>query len=249
MASRSAKHALALSLAVIAATLVVITAGWQLTSTTSGSAAPASGGPAAAAKSEAGAQTQGSAAGHPAQRQGAGTKPAGSKPGAGVRGSAPPATPVKVIISSRGRRVLSAPVDPMAATRNPDGSWAPIKPPHLSRAVWMSQSAPPAAPSTGTTAIYGHACIGFPCAFNNAVRARVGSTVTLETARSVLRYRVNAVVQYPKSGARSLTSRPNVPNELLLVTCAYRADESSVNNLVLVADLVSAQSGPRTLHR
>jgi LPXTG-site transpeptidase (sortase) family protein len=160
-----------------------------------------------------------------------------------VRGTVQPATPSAVIIDSpHGRPVLSAPVDPLAASRNPDGSWAPIDPPSLSHAVWMSQSAAPAAPSTGTTAIYGHACIGLACAFNNAFRTRLGSTVTLETRRTELRYRVSAITQYPKTGARSLASRPNIANELLLITCAYRPDHTSVNNLVITANLIAART-------
>jgi LPXTG-site transpeptidase (sortase) family protein len=106
----------------------------------------------------------------------------------------------------------------------------------------VSQSALPAAPSTGTTAIYGHACIGYACVFNHAVNTPLGSTVTLETRRAVLRYRVISITQYPKAGARSLASRPNAADELILVTCAYRPDRTTVDNLVLVAALVTARN-------
>jgi LPXTG-site transpeptidase (sortase) family protein len=161
----------------------------------------------------------------------------------GASGSARPAPPVMVTIESpQGQQILSAPVDPLSASRNTDGSWAPIDPPSTSRAVWMSQSALPAAPSTGTTAIYGHACIGFTCVFNDAVKTPVGSTVIVETDRTVLRYRVSSVTQYPKTGAQSLASRASTANELILVTCAYRPDDSSVNNLVVNANLVTADN-------
>lgn len=109
------------------------------------------------------------------------------------------------------------------------------------RAVWMTQSAMPAAPSTGTTAIYGHACIGLTCAFNNVVGTPAGSTVILRTGTAVLRYRVVSLTQYPKVGAQSLGSRQNIANQLLLITCAYGSDGSSVNNLVLIATLTGAQ--------
>lgn len=147
------------------------------------------------------------------------------------------------IASPQGRLILSAPIDPMAAQHNPDGSWAPITPPSLTRAVWMTQSAMPAAPSTGTTAIYGHACIGLTCAFNNVASTPPQSTVTVQTRTAALRYRVTALTQYPKLGAQSLGSRRDVANQLLLITCAYRPDGSSTNNLVLVATLIGTGSG------
>jgi LPXTG-site transpeptidase (sortase) family protein len=166
----------------------------------------------------------------------------GSQRGLGVRGTAPPGIPVMLTVASpNGSRILSGPVDPIAATRRPDGSWAPINPPTRSHAVWVSQSAIPAAPSTGTTAVYGHACIGYACVFNDAVRIPPGSTVTIRTQRSVLRYQVVSVIQYPKTGTTSLASRPNLANELILVTCAYRPDHTTVDNLVLVARLVAAR--------
>jgi LPXTG-site transpeptidase (sortase) family protein len=246
MASRSAKRALVLSLAVITAILVVITAGRQFTDTTSAPRHPGAVGVAAAGPSQP-RPTSGETPRRPADQttrgRGSAVGSAGSRLDPGVRGKAGPATPTAVTIDSPdGRRVLSAPVDPLAASRNPDGTWAPIDPPSLSRAVWMTQSAPPAAPSTGTTAIYGHACIGLACAFNNAFRARLGSTVTVETARTELRYRASAIAQYPKTGAESLASRPNIANELLLITCAYRPDHTSVNNLVITATLIAARA-------
>ena len=148
--------------------------------------------------------------------------------------------------SPQGSRILSAPVDPLAATRNPDGSWAPVNPPTRSHAVWLSQSAYPAAPSTGTTALYGHACIGYACVFDKAVHTPLGSTVTLRTTHTVLRYHVVAISQYPKVGAQSLASRPNTPNELVIVTCAYRPDHTTINNLVITATLVAAEYTQRS---
>jgi hypothetical protein len=155
---------------------------------------------------------------------------------------ASPATPTDVTIDSpQGTPILSAPIDPMTAQRNADGSWASITPPSLTRAVWMSRSAMPAAPSKGTTAIYGHACIGLICAFNNVVNTPRNSTVIVRTRAAVLRYRVTSLTQYPKVGAQSLESRRDIANQLLLITCAYRSDVTSANNLVLVAILVGTQ--------
>lgn len=243
--SSSANRALCLSLAVITAILFVITASRRLTGTSATPGRSVTGSPSAAAAS----QSPGGTARRPSKTpshivgndQRVPVSKAPPRAGAGVRGAAAPNVPTMLTIDSpQGRAILSAPIDPMAASHNQDGSWAPIEPPSLSRAVWMSQSAPPAAPSSGTTAIYGHACIGLSCVFNNAVNTPLGSIVTLETNRTVLRYRVVSITQYPKTGAASLASRPNIANQLLLITCAYRPDQSSVNNLVIVATLIAA---------
>jgi hypothetical protein len=161
----------------------------------------------------------------------------------GAREAAPPASPTSVTIDSpQGTTILSAPIDPLTAQRNPDGSWAPVKPPSLTRAVWMTQSAMPAAPSTGTTAVYGHACIGLTCAFNNVASTPANSIVIVRTNTATLRYRVVSLTQYPKTGAQSLGSRQDMANQLLLITCAYHSDGSSTNNLVLIATLIGAQA-------
>lgn len=246
MASGFASRALGLLLAVVAAITVVIAASRRTDSTT---ATPSSGAPASesTAAAHAGRQPGGSAhrraapsTAQPRQP----TAPGGSGVGSrnATRDKVSPATPMSVTVDSpQGRLILSAPIDPMAAQHNPDGSWAPITPPSLTRAVWMTQSAMPAAPSTGTTAIYGHACIGLTCAFNNVASTPPGSTVTVQTSTALLRYQVTSLTQYPKVGARSLGSRRDIANQLLLITCAYRADGSSANNLVLVATLIGTE--------
>lgn len=226
MASRSSRPALSLSLAVIAAIVAVVAAsGWFAGSGSQRRQVADSGhsvvtlAPPSAARSAAGAAST-----------------------SRVPGTARPAAPVLVTVDSpQGTRILSAPVDRFTASRNSDGTWAPVKPPTRSRAVWLTQSAAPAAPSGGTTAIYGHACIGIACVFDNAVRTTPGSTVILQTDRTVLRYRVSSIQQYPKVGALSLSSRPNHANELILVTCAYRSDQTSIDNLVITATLLDAR--------
>jgi len=144
------------------------------------------------------------------------------------------------VVDSRGRVLVSAPVDPMQALINPDGSWGRMNPPSLSRAVWETQSAAPGNPSAGTTALYGHACLGAACAFNGVAKVAADSVVILRTGRGVLRYRVTALQRYPKTGPDSLASKISRPNELMLVTCAYEPDSSSLDNLVLTATFVSA---------
>jgi LPXTG-site transpeptidase (sortase) family protein len=242
MASGSASRALGLLLAVVAAITVVIAASRRTGSTTATPpGAPADGATAAAhgAGRPGGAPHTGAlpSTAQPRRPAAPGRSSAGSRSATG--GKASPAAPMNVTVDSpQGGLILSAPVDPMAAQHDPDGSWAPITPPSLTRAVWMTQSAMPAAPSSGTTAIYGHACIGLTCAFNSVANTPTGSTVTVHTSTAILRYRVVSMTQYPKVGAQSLGSRRDAANQLLLITCAYHPDGSSTNNLVLIATLV-----------
>lgn len=245
MASRSANGAFGSLLAVIAAIGFVITASNR---TGSATVPRPSGTPAdrVAATTAPGTDQPGRPAHPQAARRAA--PPRRATPGPVTRPTTlgpvtRPATPTNVtVVSPQGRQILSAPIDPMTAQRNPDGSWVPISPPSLMRAVWMTQSAMPAAPSTGTTAIYGHACIGLLCAFDNLVNTPPQSIVTVQTRTGALHYRVISVMQYPKAGAQSLGSRQNIANQLLLITCAYRSDGTSSNNLVLVATLIGAGS-------
>jgi LPXTG-site transpeptidase (sortase) family protein len=176
------------------------------------------------------------------------TKPATAKPPA--RTSSPrqarqavrPAAPVGLTVrSSAGRVLLQVAVDPMAAPINTDGTWGLVRPPNLNRVVWLTQSTLPASPSPGTTAIYGHACQGITCAFDALVDVEAGDTVILTTGAGVLTYRINALIKYPKSGPGSLASKRSVPNELMLVTCAYQPDSSSLDNLVATGTLITSR--------
>lgn len=130
----------------------------------------------------------------------------------------------------------------MAAV-NADGSWAPVEPPHWDRAVWLSQSAPAASPSSGTTAVYGHACHHHVCSFDKLRDAALGDSVVLRTAAGTLTYRVFGIGSYPKHGTGSLNAKPSVNGELMLVTCAYEEGDESLSNLVVTAELVAARPG------
>lgn len=243
MASRSASRAFGLLLAVIAALGFVITASNRTGSATAARhpGTPGNGAtPARRPGAEPGSPVHSHAVPGVAEpRPSASRARIGMAPRKETRDIRPPATPTDVTIESpQGKAILSAPVDPITAHRNSDGTWAPVSPPSLTRAVWMTQSAMPAAPSTGTTAIYGHACIGFTCSFNNVANTPPNSTVIVKTRTAVLRYRVVSLIQYPKAGSQSLGSRRDIADQLLLITCAYHPDGSSTNNLVLVASLV-----------
>lgn len=78
------------------------------------------------------------------------------------------------------------------------------------------------------------------CAFNGAAKTPLRSTVIVQTRTATLRYRVISLMQYPKVGTQSLASRRDIANQLLLITCAYRPDGTSANNLVLIATLIGA---------
>lgn len=129
----------------------------------------------------------------------------------------------------------------MAAPVNANGTWGLLNPPDLSRGVWLTQSTVPASPSSGTTAIYGHACQGKTCVFDALVAVRAGDTAIITTGSGVLTYQINSLTKYPKSGPGSLASKQSVPNELMLVTCAYEPDSSSLDNLVATGMLVASR--------
>jgi len=78
------------------------------------------------------------------------------------------------------------------------------------------------------------------CAFDALVDVHPGDTATLTTNAGVLTYRITSLIKYPKTGPRSLASKRSVPNELMLVTCAYQPDSSSLDNLVVTATLIAS---------
>jgi LPXTG-site transpeptidase (sortase) family protein len=110
------------------------------------------------------------------------------------------------------------------------------------------QAAYPAAPSTGTTYIYGHACHHHVCPFTNLKNAAVGDPVVVTTPSGVLSYRITRIGLSP----RSADSLPNwaalstTPNRLVLVTCQFEQGDLSVNNIVVAASLASATRAATT---
>lgn len=168
-------------------------------------------------------------------------KPSQTNPAKAVLQKVAAAAPTWLVITTtQGKTVLQTAVDQQTAPVNPDGTWGKMDPPAWNRAVWETQSVQPGYPSSGTSAIYGHACHHHDCSFDRLISVRKGDMVTLTTPKGVLTYRVNQPVQYPKEGNASLSSKQSVPNELMLVTCAYEQGDESLNNLVVTATLVSA---------
>lgn len=123
-----------------------------------------------------------------------------------------------------------------------------VDPPHNTpqgwdTAAWVVQAGYPAAPSTGTTYVYGHACHHHICPFTNLKDAAVGDPVVVTTPSRVLSYRIDRIGSSPRS-ASSLppwASDSTVKNRIVLVTCEYESGDTSINNIVVVANLVSAR--------
>jgi sortase family protein len=121
-----------------------------------------------------------------------------------------------------------------------------VDPPHATpqqwnTAAWVRQAAYPAAPSTGTTYIYGHACHHHVCPFTDLKDASLGDAVVVTTPTGVLNYGITRIGLSSRS-ARSLpnwASDSTVTNRIVLVTCEYELGDTSVNNIVVVASLNS----------
>jgi LPXTG-site transpeptidase (sortase) family protein len=140
-----------------------------------------------------------------------------------------------------GHGVISVPVAPMPATVHPDGHADPIDPPHATAqewltAVWITQSAYPDRPSTGTSYVYGHACHHHACAFTALRNVRSGDSITVTTPERELNYHVCTTGISPKSGDLKVPRCASEAPDLVLVTCEYEGDVS-VDNLVVVATL------------
>ncbi len=122
-----------------------------------------------------------------------------------------------------------------------------VDPPHNTAqqwdtAAWIVQAAYPAAESTGTTYIYGHACHHHICPFTNLKQAAGGDPVIVTTPTARLTYLIRRIGLSPKS-ANSLpgwASDSTVKNRLVLVTCEFEDGDTSTNNIVMVAELSSA---------
>lgn len=123
----------------------------------------------------------------------------------------------------------------------------PVDPPHATAAqwntaVWVKQSSFPSPSSRGTSYVYGHACHHHVCSFTELKDVSVGDRVTVTTPSHTLTYRVAEIGVSPKAASSlpSWASRSNVPNRLVLVTCAYEQGDTSTENLVVVAQLQPA---------
>ncbi len=186
--------------------------------------------------------------------------PSGLPPGSGgasVPSSTPPGTTgslsaaaVPPSVTARGftlvvhtaRGAIPARVARMSVASN-----EPVDPPHATpeqwdTAVWVVQSAYPSAASGGTTYVYGHACHYHLCPFTNLKNAAVGDLITVSTPLAEFSYRVGRIGLSPKSATAlpAWASDSRVPSRLVLVTCEFEQGDTSLNNIVVVANLVPA---------
>lgn len=137
-------------------------------------------------------------------------------------------------------QLIDVPVAPLSVA-----SHQPVDPPHnttqqWNTAAWIIQSTNPTQPSEGTAYIYGHACQGMRCAFDDLVDARIGDTVRISTDTTTLTYRVDRIGIGPKTATAlpDWAANSTVPNRIVLVTCQYQPDGSSPNNLIVIAHLL-----------
>ncbi len=155
--------------------------------------------------------------------------------------SAPGFPPFRLVVAT-GRGDLPARVVGMDVA-----SGEPVDPPHGTAAEWntavfVRAAAYPAAPSTGTTYVYGHACRWHTCPFTELRRVKVGDRIRVQVATGQLTYRVSRIGLSPRSATYlpSWARDSTVRDRIVLVTCAFEPDDTSVNNIVVVATLVSA---------
>jgi LPXTG-site transpeptidase (sortase) family protein len=156
------------------------------------------------------------------------------------------ATPFELKVDTTDDGTISAPIAPLPAVMHSDGTAEPVDPPHDTdqqwrTVAWITQSAFPSAPSTGTSFIYGHACHYHICAFTTLNDAGVGNGITVRTANNVLSYRICATGVSPKSSNLVVPHCANGPADLVLVTCEYEQGDTSTNNFVVAATLTGAK--------
>lgn len=116
--------------------------------------------------------------------------------------------------------------------------------------VRIRQAAYPAYPSTGTTYVYGHACHHHICPFTaiqhlpgGGYTVNPGDQVVIGTPTGILTYQVSRVASVQKHDAGPLpqwASDSTVPNRVVIVTCEYEQGDTSNDNIVIVATLISA---------
>jgi LPXTG-site transpeptidase (sortase) family protein len=177
-----------------------------------------------------------------------------SPAGTGSKAVSSPAAPIPTVPPVAGGPPLELVVDtrlgrlPAHVVGMDVKSGEPVDPPHDTAqewltAVWIRASPYPASPSSGTTYIYGHACLHHVCPFTKLGATEVGDFIHVTTTRGELTYRVTAIGLSPKSATYLPTWARDirVRNRLVLVTCAFERDSHSVNNIVVVAKLVAAK--------
>lgn len=116
--------------------------------------------------------------------------------------------------------------------------------------VWVTASAYPVSPPTGTSYVYGHACLDHICPFtalringDGSYTVRNDDQVVVTTATGTLTYVVCGVGSSPKSGDLIVPPCGDLPRDIVLVTCEYVGSESR-SNIVVAATLVATATRP-----
>jgi len=161
----------------------------------------------------------------------------------------PPSGYRRFTLSLTGQHVtIDTNVAPYKAKQGADGMYEPVDPPHYGTAVWIEQYGFPTDPGTGTVYVYGHACHHHICPFTaiqhhaGGYTVHAGDQMIVTTSTGVLTYQVCAVGSSPKkSGSlQEPTCGTHVSKDLVLVTCEYGSGDTSEDNIVVVASLVTA---------
>ena len=134
---------------------------------------------------------------------------------------------------------ISAHVDSISVASN-----QPVDPPHSTAkqwdtAVWVKQSTYPSSAGAGTSYVYGHACHHHVCPFTRLKDAAVGDQVAVKTSAQTLTYVIARSGLSPRTASSlpSWAADSTVPDRLVLVTCAFEKGDTSLNNIVVVAQL------------
>jgi hypothetical protein len=114
--------------------------------------------------------------------------------------------------------------------------------------VWIRNASYPASPAAGTTYIYGHACRYHICPFSavqqnsdGGYTVQPGDTAVITTPTESLTYQVCAVGKSPKQGGDAIQPACGRTVDLDIVTCGYAADDTSTENIIIAATLVSVR--------
>lgn len=113
--------------------------------------------------------------------------------------------------------------------------------------VWIENAAYPRSPPSGTTYIYGHACLYHICPFSAVKQTSdglytvgPGDSIMITTRAGTLAYLVCAVAASPKAGpAQQPVCNGGV--DLDIITCRFDTSGTSLDNIIIAATLDDAQ--------
>ncbi|MET4591969.1 class F sortase [Arthrobacter sp. 754] len=157
-------------------------------------------------------------------------------------GAATPAAPVLPEASAPVRIVYpSAAIDTAIHPLEPDASAVSSRtlvPPTTMDGYWLTPFGTPGNGSGNTTYIIGHSWEGRDAPFNHlSAAATVGDVFDVVTATGSIRYRVDSVTTYVKSGLKDSPVWDIVPDRVVLISC-YTEDPWGKNVVVSASPAV-----------